>query len=298
MVELRQRRLQLWWQELADLVAVTDFHAEAPRLGEGNEQDSVPHEEREQSLSEFHQFTIDRKSLRFVVDDQTYAISGGVTGPAATQTRLRVWLGDPATGHKLRDPTLGTETLVSGNSIVDLPGGYNVFALVLDSFQLPANIPQPPGSDHPWVLTASAIGGEAECDPVLLPAPEYAPGIADVTEVAPGALQPPIITDPPPGGTIARGDTTYEIRGLQARSSSPLLIEAWSDEENVVTRPFATVLSPGETSFSLLVKLPAEGPNAFLVRVTDLSSGLETAPVLVPDITRRQHQEVEDLRHT
>ena len=45
---------------------------------------------------------------------------------------------------------------------------------VLDEFQLPANIPLLLSSDDPWVLTASAIWGEAESDPVLLPPPEYA----------------------------------------------------------------------------------------------------------------------------
>ena len=68
-------------------------------------------------------------------------------------------MGDPVTGYKLRDPILGTETLVSGSLIVDLPGGYNVFSLVLDEFQLPANVPVPPSSGDPWVLTASAVGG-------------------------------------------------------------------------------------------------------------------------------------------
>ena len=66
---------------------------------------------------------------------------------------------------------------------------------------------------------------------------------------------------------------TYEIKGVQARSYSPLLIEARpvADGERVAsTGSFATGPDPGETEFSVFVKLEFEGPNSFVVRVTDL----------------------------
>jgi hypothetical protein len=115
--------------------------------------------------SQIQVFAIDSKSVRFVAGEGAYAISGGVTGPCTGEARIRVWLGDPVTGYKLRDPTLGTETLVSGSLIVDLPGGNNVFSLVLEEFQLPANIPLPPSGADPWVLTASAVGGKTRASP-------------------------------------------------------------------------------------------------------------------------------------
>ena len=77
----------------------------------------------------------------------------------------------PGTSYAIQSS--GTETLVLGGLIVDLPGGYNVFSLVLDEFQLPANVPAPPSSGDPWVVTASAAGGRRR-HPVLLPPPVYA----------------------------------------------------------------------------------------------------------------------------
>jgi hypothetical protein len=247
-------------------------------------------------------FTIDPESVRIVVDGRIYTISGSVTGPTATHTRIRVWLGNPATGFKLRDPTLGAEILVSGDLIVDLSGGYNSFSLVVDAFQLPANIPQPPSCHDPWVLTASATGGEAESDPVVLPPPEYAcretsspatfgVDAADIECVGSGAPQPPRITDPPPGGVTLRGATTYEIRGVQVANSSTLLLQAWPapNRDKIAGAPsFARVLHPGDTSFSVLVKLFSAGPNRFFVNATDLKSGLVSALVAVPSITPRE----------
>jgi hypothetical protein len=308
----RLEQLWLWRRDLADLVAITESSLAPFGWVEECDREAVSADEEapgeQPNLCEFQRFSINPESVRIVADDRLYTISGSVTGPAAAHARIRIWLGDPATGYKRRDPILGTETLVSGNLIVDLPEGYNSFSFVLDSFQLPANIPQPPSSADPWVLTASATGGEAESDPVLLPPPEYAcPPIANLTEVAidpanfesvePVAPQPPVITVPPPGGVTVRNDTTYEIKGVQPCSPFPLLIEAWPDGEEVVAaQPFATVLSPGDTSFSLLVKLRVEGPNLFVVRVTDLTSGFESPPVIVPRIARKQNPQMEELR--
>jgi hypothetical protein len=302
--ESRLRRLQSWRQDAIEPVAAGSFwlRDECNRDCDRDAGLNVERAKTEQASSQFEEFAIDPESVRFVADDQTYAISGAVTGPCSGEARIRVWLGDPVTGYKLRDPTLGTETLVSGCLIVDLPGGYNVFSLVLDEFQLPANIPAPPSSADPWVLTASAVGGEAESDPVLLPLPEYACSVvASSTQVSLGAaiiesdrletLEKPIISDPPLGGVTVLDDTTYEIRGVQTRSSSLLLIEAWPmayGERVASARPFATVLDAGETEFSVLVKLLFEGSNSFVVRATDLNSGMESAVVSVPKIMRRQ----------
>jgi hypothetical protein len=256
----------------------------------------------EQESSQFQQFAIESASVRFVAEEGGYAISGSVTGPCAAQTRIRVWRGDPVTGYKLRDLTLGTEALISGGFVVDLPSGNNIFSLTLEEFQLPANIPLPPDCANPWVLTASAVDGEAESDPVLLPPPEHAyRAVVSSTEISlvstdfesdrSEPLERLIISDPPPGGVTVLNDTTYEIRGVQAGSSSLLLIEAWPmayGERVASARPFATVLDPGETEFSVLVRLLSEGANSFVVRATDLNSGMESALVSVPSITRRQ----------
>ena len=293
----RVGHVRCWEQDLVDRVATGS-------CGEGK-RDAVSDDEHrkiDQSLSRTQEFAIDLTSVRLVADEGAYAISGSVIGPCGGEARIRVWLGDPATGYKLREPTLGTETLVSGSLIVDLPGGRNVFSLVLDGFQLPANIPQPPSRVDPWVLTASAVGGEDESDPVLLPPPEYAcRSVVSSTELSDEsanyesdlsrATQGPTIKDPPPNGVTVRNGATYEIKGVQACSASPLLIEAWpkADGEMAVSAgPFATVLEPGETEFSILVKLLCEGPNSFVVRVTDLGSGMESGLVVVPKIIRKE----------
>jgi hypothetical protein len=305
LISERRRRLGLprsWNQHPAGPVAAGSY--------ENRSQYAVPANEpgkTERTSSPAQGFAIDPKSIRFVAVDGAYAISGNVTGPCGGQARIRVWLGDPGKGCKRRDPILGSETLLSANLIIDLPGGNNVFSLVLEEFQLPANIPLPPSRTDPWVLTASAIWGEAESEPVLLSPPEYAcREIATSTELSVEstgfeidgreATQRPTIVDPPPNGATVRSATTYEIKGVQARSFSPLLIEVRpkADGERVLpTRPFATILDPGETDFSVLVKLECEGPNSFVVRVTDLNSGAESALVAVPKITRRQSPRVD-----
>ena len=305
-LESRLRRLELWREDLRGLVAILDSFVEPFGLEGEYELEPVPGDEKataEQStVSGFQQFTIDPESLRIVVDGRIYTISGSVIGPAAAHTRIRVWLGNRATGLKLRDPTLGTETLVSGNFIVDLPGGHNSFSLVIDAFQLSANIPQPPTPADPWVVTASATGGQAESNPVLLPPPEYAyPATtsqnafgddpADPESIGAEAPQPPTITAPPSGGVVVQGVTAYEIKGVQAASPSALLIQAWplANREKITDSPsFATVLYPGDTSFSVLVKLSLEGSNQFVASATDLNSGLESALAVVPSITRRE----------
>lgn len=300
----RLRRLQSWGQDAIEPVAVGSFWLR-DECNRDCDRDAGLNDERaktEQAFSQFEVFAIDPESVRFVADNQTYAISGAVTGPCSGEARIRVWLGDPVTGYKLRDPTLGTETLVSGSLIVDLPGGYNVFSLVLDEFQLPANIPVPPSSADPWVLTASAVGGEAESDPVLLPPFEYAcQPVVGSTEVTVETtifekdrrevLPRPRISDPPPSGVTVRNDTSYEIKGVHDRSSSLILIEAWPmvrGDRVISAGPFATVLDPSETEFAVLVKLLFEGPNSFVLRATDLNSGRESELVSVPSIIRRQ----------
>ena len=297
LLERRLRHLRPWRQDPTGLVSSAS--CEESKLA------AVSNDERgetEQEISQFQEFSIDPMSVRFVADAGGYAISGSVTGPCAGQTRIRVWRGDRLTGYKLRDATLGTETLVSGGLIVDLPAGNNVFSLVLEEFQLPANIPLPPDSANPWVLTASAADGDAESDPVLLVPPENAcRAIVGPAEISLDStdllsdrhetLEKPIISDPPPGGVTVLNETTYEIRGVQAHSSSLLLIEASPmayGAGSASARPFATVLDPGETEFCVLVRLLFEGSNSFVVRATDLNSGMESALVSVPNIVRSQ----------
>jgi hypothetical protein len=306
LLESRLQRLWLWQKELADLAAITESFLGPFGLEEECRREAVSIEDKtaveQAELSEFQQFAIDPGSARIVADGRIYTISGSVTGPAVAHARIRVWLGDPVAGFKRRDPTLGTEILVSGSLIVDLPQGYNSFSFVLDSFQLPANIPQPPSAADPWVLTASATSGEAESDPVLLPPPEYGCATtssltvlnidaARVDDAATEAPEPPTITSPPEGGVAVGDDATYEIEGFQAPSSAPLLIQAWHAIDNakiVDASSFATVLEPGETQFSVLVKLLPGSSNRFVVSATDLTSGFESAPAAVPNIRRKE----------
>jgi hypothetical protein len=307
LISERRRRLGLprvWNQNQVGPVVPASYENGNQYAGPANERSKT-----ERVSSPAQEFAIDPKSIRFVAEDGAYAISGNVTGPCGGQARIRVWLGDPDKGGKRRDPILGSETLVSANLVVDLPGGNNVFSIVLEEFQLPANIPLPPGSADPWVLTASAIWGEAESEPVLLSPPEQTcREIVASTELSVEqesfeidsleAAQRPTIKDPPPNGANVRSATTYEIKGVQARSFSPLLIEARpvADGERVPsTSSFATILDPGETEFSILVKLECEGPNSFVMRVTDLGSGAESALVAVPKITRRQNPRVDTI---
>jgi len=295
LMELRLRRRRLWRRNLRD-GALVDSLAGPLGLREECEPETVSVDEailaEQSTLREFRQFTIDPDSVRIVFDGRIYTISGSVTGPSGTHTRIRVWLGDPATGCKRRDPMLGTETLVSGNLIVDLPGGYNHFSLVIDVLQLPANIVDPPSSADPWVMTAGATGGEAESDPVLLPPPEDISndpeGLESVNQEVP---RPPIIMVPPPEGVVVRGATIYDIKGLQVASESKLLVQAWpaANRQKIADAPsFATVLEPGTTRFSILVRLLSEGPNPFVMSTTDLNTGFESVIAIVPSITLKE----------
>jgi hypothetical protein len=290
----------LWRRDPVDLVTAGSCEECKASALQGHERSKT-----EKALSPTQEFAIDRKSIKFVAEERAYAISGNVTGPGGGQARIRVWLGDPSRGCKLRDPILGSETLVSASLVVDLPEGNNVFSLILEEYQLPANVPLPPDSAHPWVVTASAVWGEAESDPVLLPTPVYAcREIVSSTQLSVAATEFeidgqaatlwPKITDPPFSGVTVRSGATYEIKGVQASSFSSLLIEATpvADGERVASGSFATVLEPGETEFSVLVKLDCDGANSFVVRATDLNSGVESALVAVPKIIRRQSPRV------
>lgn len=234
-------------------------------------------------------YAIDAASLRTVVTGTSYTINGSVTGPAAGQARIRVWLGNASTGAKLLDPTYGSETLVSGNLVVELPSGNNTFSLVINLATLPANAATPPSAANPWVITASATSGDDESDPVLVP----------VTSAATFSVDPSLLKATLASNVITITGTVREpnnvpavIRVWMGTASGQKLVSPVTFAETIVGSA-QVGLAGGTANFSLTANLGAlpsgasapTSTNPWVVTACDQTGGFETSPIIVPSAT-------------
>ena len=231
-------------------------------------------------------YAIDAASLRTVVAGTVYTINGSVTGPAAGQSRIRVWLGNPTTAAKLLDPTYGSETLVSGNLVIELPSGNNTFSLAIDLVQLPANASKPPSAASPWVITASATSGDDESDPVLVP----------VSSAAAFVVDPTLLTATLAGNIITITGTVKEpsnipavIRVRMGTAGGQKLVSPTTFAETLISSA-QVALASGMGNFSLAVSLAAlpagasapTSTNPWVITACDQTGGFETSPLIVP----------------
>lgn len=289
--ESRRKRLELWREDVRKLIELSNSaYGRLRPLGNLYSLDEVEADQGDGSaLTDDVPYSIDPASLRILITGTRYSLSGSVSGPVESQARIRVWLGNASTGGKLLDPTYGSETLIAGNIVVDLPGGVSNFSLDVDLSQLPANAAQPPTATSPWVITASDAAGNAESDPVVVPLSTQA-GFA----IDPASLRATIT-----GSQVAIAGTVKEP------NSTPAILRVWmgsSSGQKLLTPPSfveallggaSVSLTNGSASFTVTIDEDAlpEGASAqstatpWVITACDQSGGFETAPIIVPQAT-------------
>jgi len=241
-------------------------------------------------------YQIDPSSLLTIQSGNLYTINGVVTGVAGSSVVINMWRGDPNTGLQYFD-TNNTPVLAFTSPVISLNTGISTFSLLINTAQLPNNVPQPLSATNPWVLTASsAVAGTEDLpsDPVQVPLPSASLSTTPAFSIDAGSVRAT--------ATTTSSSNILTITGTAREPNSiPAIAKIWLGqpdthkalvgmlETQIGSNPVA--LEGGVGTFTVTVDLlnnptakanPPSTANPYVVTLTDVLGGNETTPVLVP----------------